>query len=110
MSQNKVRLNTEWLSACGGCHVAVVDLHEKILDVLGAVQVQHCPVLTDIKGYPDADVGIITGAIRSEHDRHAAEAMRKSCKVIIAFGTCAVYGGIPGAALAHTREEILDRV
>ncbi len=109
MENNKVRLNTDWLSACGGCHCAIVDLHEKILDVLGHVQIQRCPVLTDQKDYPPADVGILTGAIRNEHDRHAAEKMRKSCKSLIAFGTCAVYGGIPGAALAHTREELLDR-
>ncbi len=110
MSPAKVTINTEWLSVCGGCHVAVVDLHEKILDVLGAAEIQRCPVLTDVKSYPDADVGIIEGAVRNEHDRRAAEAMRKACRKIIALGTCAVYGGMPGAALAHSREEILDRV
>ena len=106
----KLKLNTEWLSDCAGCHVALVDLHEKILDVLGAVEIQHCPVLTDIKDYPRAAVGLVSGAIRNEHDRHVAEQMRQSCDLIVAWGTCAVYGGIPGAALAHSREEILDTV
>jgi F420-non-reducing hydrogenase small subunit len=106
----KLRVNTEWLSGCGGCHVGMVDLHEKILDVLGAVEFMHCPVLTDVKDYPEADIGLIEGAIRSEHDRHAALAMRKACKKIVAFGTCAVYGGLSGATLAHSREEILDTV
>lgn len=107
--KNKIRLNTDWLSVCGGCHVSIVDLHEKILDVLGQVELQHSPVLTDIKDFPKADLGILTGAIRTEHDRHVAEKMRKSCDKIIAFGTCAVFGGIPGAALAHSRDEIMDR-
>lgn len=106
----KARVSLEWLSDCGGCHVAVVDLHEKILDLLGAAEILHCPVLTDIKGYPEADVGLVSGAIRNEHDRHMAEEMRKSCRSIIAFGTCAVYGGIPGAGMVHPREEILDTV
>lgn len=110
MSGEKVRLNTEWLCDCGGCHVALVDLHEKILNVLESVQIQKCPVLTDIKDYPEAEVGILTGSIRTEHDRHAAIEMRKKCKTIIAFGTCAVYGGLHGAGLAHTREEIMDLV
>ncbi len=104
------RLNTEWLSDCGGCHVALIDLHEKLAEVLGGIELLHCPVLTDIKGYPDADIGIITGAIRTEHDVHLAEQMRKSCRTLVAFGTCALYGGIPGAALAHSREELLDTV
>ena len=110
MRNGKVRLNLEWLSDCGGCHVAVVDLHEKILDVLGAVDILHCPVLTDIKDYPEADVGLVSGAIRTEHDRHAAIEMRRACKLLIAFGTCALYGGIPGVGAVHGRDELLDTV
>jgi F420-non-reducing hydrogenase small subunit len=110
MSGEKIRLNTEWLCDCGGCHVALVDLHEKILKVLESVEILKCPVLTDEKNYPEADIGILTGSIRTEHDRHAAVEMRKKCRTIIAFGTCAVYGGLHGAGLAHTREEIMDHV
>lgn len=110
MSGEKVRLNTEWLCDCGGCHVAIVDLHEKILQVVEDIEIQKCPVLTDVKDYPEADIGILTGSVRTEHDRHAALEMRKKCKTIIAFGTCAVYGGLHGAGLAHTREEIMDYV
>lgn len=110
MSSGKVRLNTEWLCDCGGCHVAIVDLHEKILNVIEAIEIQKCPVLTDIKGYPEADIGIVTGSVRTEHDRHAAIKMREQCKIIIAFGTCAVYGGLHGAGLAHSRQEIMDCV
>ncbi len=110
MSGDKILLNTEWLCDCGGCHVCIVDLHEKILKVFESVQILKCPVLTDVKGYPEADIGILTGSIRTEHDKHAALQMRKQCKTIIAFGTCAVYGGLHGAGLAHSREEILDHV
>ncbi len=110
MSGDKILLNTEWLCDCGGCHVALVDLHEKILKVLESVEILKCPVLTDVKDYPEADIGILTGSIRTEHDRHAALEMRKKCKTLIAFGTCAVYGGLHGAGLAHTREEIMDHV
>ncbi|MDR3632154.1 MAG: hypothetical protein P4L42_17680 [Desulfocapsaceae bacterium] len=110
MNNGKIRLNTEWLCDCGGCHVALVDLHDKILNVLEAVEIQKCPVLTDVKEYPEADIGILTGSIRTEHDRHAALEMRKKCKKIIALGTCAVYGGLHGAGLAHSREEIMDTV
>ena len=107
---NPVTVNIEWLSDCGGCHVAIVDLHEKILQVLQSVSIQRCPVLTDQKGYPPARVGLVSGAVRTEHDRHAAEEMRKSCELIIAWGSCAVYGGIVGAGIVHSRQEIFDTV
>lgn len=105
-----VSVNIEWLSDCSGCHIAIVDLHEKILAVLQSVTIQRCPVLTDVKDYPPARVGLVSGAIRTEHDRHAAEAMRKSCDLIIAWGSCAVYGGIAGAGNLNSREEIFDAV
>jgi len=107
---DKKRLNTEWLTGCGGCHVNLVDMHEKILQVISTIEIQRCPLLTDVKTYPKADIGLLTGAIRNDHDAQAAITMREVCDVIVAFGTCAVFGGIPGAGLAHSREEIVDYV
>jgi len=99
---SSIPINLEWLSDCSGCHIAIVDLHEKILAVLESVTIQRCPVLTDVKDYPKAKLGLVSGAIRSEHDRHAAMEMRKSCDLIIAWGSCAVYGGIAGAGNVHS--------
>jgi F420-non-reducing hydrogenase small subunit len=106
----EVTINTEWLSDCSGCHIAIVDLHEKILNVLQAVKIQRCPVLTDIKDYPHATVGLVSGAIRNEHDRHAAIEMRKSCDTVIAWGSCAVFGGPAGAGNIHTPDDIRKAV
>jgi len=108
--KSKTSINIEWLSDCGGCHVAIVDLHEKILELLDHVSIQHCPVLTDIKEIPPAEIGIVSGAIRTEHDLHVAREMREKCRLVIAWGTCAVYGGISGAGTVHSRKEILDTV
>ena len=106
----EVTVNTEWLSDCSGCHIAIVDLHEKILSVLQEVKIQRCPVLTDIKDYPRASLGLVSGAIRNEHDRHAALEMRKSCGLVIAWGSCAVFGGPAGAGNIHTPAEIAAAV
>ena len=106
----EVTVNTEWLSDCSGCHIAIVDLHEKILNVLQAVTIQRCPVLTDVKGYPHATVGLVSGAIRNEHDRYAAIEMRKACDIVIAWGSCAVFGGPAGAGNLHTPAEIVQAV
>lgn len=107
---SEVTVNTEWLSDCAGCHIAIVDLHEKILNVLQAVKIQRCPVLTDIKDYPHATVGLVSGAIRNGHDRHAAMEMRKACDIVIAWGSCAVFGGPAGAGNIHTPAEIARAV
>ncbi|MBI5509657.1 MAG: methyl viologen-reducing hydrogenase [Deltaproteobacteria bacterium] len=110
MTTTKVSVNVEWLSACGGCDTSLVDLHEKILQLFDAVQIQHWPLITDIKERPKAKIGLISGAVRSQHDHKVAVEMRERCDAIVAFGTCAVYGGISAASLAHSNAEILDRV
>lgn len=104
----KAKLSIEWLSGCSGCELGIVDLHEKLLKVLEAVDLVRMPILMDTKAYVPADVGILTGSLRTDHDVEAAHKMRKACKAIIAFGTCAVYGGPHSAGYAHTTAELLE--
>ncbi|OAD20035.1 nickel-dependent methyl viologen-reducing hydrogenase, small subunit [Candidatus Thiomargarita nelsonii] len=106
----KAKLSIEWLSGCSGCEVAFADLHEDLPKVLkDEVELVRLPILLDTKEYVSADIGMITGSIRTEHDIKAAHAMRESCETIIAFGTCPVYGGPHGGGYAHTTKELLDR-
>ncbi len=106
----KGKISTEWLSGCSGCHVAIVDLHEKLLNLVEIGDFVRLPVLMDEKGYPPAEVGIVEGAVRSEHDRQSLIKFRKSVKTLIAFGSCAVYGGPSGIGWLYDQETILDRV
>lgn len=105
---SKKTLSIEWLSGCSGCELGIVDLHEKLLEVLSEVDLVRIPILMDTKEYVPADVGIITGSIRTDHDIEAAHNMRESCGAIIAFGTCPVYGGPHSSAYAHDTAELLD--
>ena len=100
------RVAEEWLNACSGCEISIVDLGERLLDVLNLVEFVHIPVLMDNKYYgqlgdkhhlelPEADVGIITGSLRNEEHLEVAEEMRRKCGLIIALGTCATHGGNP---------------
>ena len=57
---------------------------------------------------PEADVGIISGSIRNEENREIAEEMRKKCKIIIALGSCACFGGIPALANMTTNDDLYD--
>jgi F420-non-reducing hydrogenase small subunit len=106
----KAKISTEWLSGCSGCHVAIVDLHEKLLNLADEVEFVRAPVLMDEKGYPEADIGIVEGAIRSVHDREAVQHMRDSVRTLVAFGTCAVYGGPSGIGWLHDSESVFAQV
>ena len=80
------RVAEEWLAACGGCEVTILDIGEPLLDLLPKLEFVHMPVLMDNKYFgqtgekasleiPEADVGIITGGIRTAEHKEVAEEM-----------------------------------
>lgn len=114
------RLAEEWFAICGGCEVTILDIGEPLLDVLKQVQIVHMPVLMDHKLFgqtgekpemeiPEAEVGLISGGIRSEEHKKLAQEMRRRCKTLIALGSCACYGGIPALANLYTTQDILNK-
>ena len=116
-----VKVAEEWLNICGGCEVSILDIGEALLDMLPSLEFVHMPVLMDHKYYgqtgegttldiPAADVGIISGGVRNEKEKHVAEEMRKKCKTLIALGSCACYGGIPAMANMYKLQEVFDKV
>jgi F420-non-reducing hydrogenase small subunit len=104
----KVTVSFEWLSGCSGCELSIVDLHDRLLKVLEEITIVRLPILMDVKDYPKASLGIITGALRTHHDVECAKKMRASCDAILAFGTCGVYGGPQGSGYAQSQSELAD--
>jgi len=111
----------EWLNICGGCEVSILDIGEPLLDLLPQLQFVHMPVLMDHKYFgqtgegaelqiPEAEIGIISGGVRNEKEKHVAEAMRKSCKTLVALGSCACFGGIPALANMWKLDELFGKV
>lgn len=106
-----------WAGSCGGCEIAFLDIREKILDVDEAVDLVFCPCVMDTK-YQDIevmadneiDVCLFNGVIRNEENLHIAELLRKKSKVLVAYGSCASEGCIPGLANLMKKEAICQYV
>lgn len=101
-----VRVAEEWLHSCSGCEIAILNIGEPLIDLLGKIDFVHIPVLVDHKYYgqlgdkseleiPEAVVGIVSGSVGNEEHLEVLFEMRKQCKVLIALGTCASHGGMP---------------
>jgi len=112
MSKPKVAFY--WCASCGGCEETVVDLAEDILGVVEKVDIVLWPVAMDFK-YQDihamTDKSIVAtflnGAIRSTEQEEMARLLRRKSQFLIAYGSCAHTGGIPGLANQFSREHIL---
>ncbi len=112
----KLKLASYWAAACGGCDVAILDIHEKILDVAAAADILFWPIALDFKyqdveAMPDGylDVTLFHGAVRNSENEHLARLLRAKSKAMVAFGTCAHIGGIPSLANLFNKKEIFRR-
>lgn len=105
-----------WCASCGGCEEAVVDLNGGLLDVANAVEIVLWPVALDFKYHhiealEDGEIAVsfINGAVRTDEQAHVAKLLRRKSRIVVAFGSCAHLGGIPGLANLTTRDAIFKR-
>ncbi len=104
-----------WAASCGGCEIAVLNIHEKILDVDANFEVVFWPVAMDAK-YKDVEamedgsilLTLFNGGMRNEENEHIAKLLRKKSKILVAFGSCACEGCIPGLANLSSTKQIFD--
>jgi F420-non-reducing hydrogenase small subunit len=112
-ANGKGKLANYWAASCGGCEIAVLGINEKILDVANAFDIVFWPVAVDAKVHhiekmedKSIDLCLFNGAIRTSEQEYMARLLRRKSKVLIAFGSCAQEGCIPGLANVTNREEI----
>jgi F420-non-reducing hydrogenase small subunit len=110
---DKPKVAFYWCASCGGCEEAVVDLAEDILKVVEAVDIVLWPVALDFKkkdveAMPDGSIAVsfINGAVRLSEQEEWVHLLRRKSQLVVAFGSCAHLGGIPGLANFTNRAEI----
>ncbi|MBX3059888.1 MAG: oxidoreductase [Anaerolineae bacterium] len=113
--KEKPKFAMYWAAACGGCEIAVLNIGEKILDVDANFDVVFWPVAMDAK-YKDveamADKSILltlfNGGIRNEENEHMARLLRQKSQILVAFGSCANEGCIPGLANLSSMQQVFQ--
>jgi NAD-reducing hydrogenase small subunit len=106
----KPKVATVWLEGCAGCHMSFLDLDEALMDVLAAVDLTVSPI-TDFKNYEfgEVTVGIIEGGVGNTEQEEIVRKLRESCRVLVAWGDCAVFGGVNTMRNWIPTEEVLRR-
>jgi len=94
MTKKKLKVATTSLAGCFGCHMSLLDIDEKILTLLEHIEFDRTP-LVDIKHISHADIGIIEGGVAHAENVEVLKEFRERCDILIAFGACAINGGIP---------------
>jgi len=112
---DKLKFGFYWAGSCGGCEIAVLDINEKILEVVDKADIVLWPVAldtkkADVERLPDKylDACFFNGSVRNSEQREYAELLRRKSKLLFAFGSCAHHGCIPGLANLYGRKQVFE--
>jgi NAD-reducing hydrogenase small subunit len=105
----KLRVATTSLAGCFGCHMSILDIDERILQLVELVEFDRSPI-TDIKHCGPCDLGLIEGGVCNAENVHVLHEFRNNCKILVALGACAVNGGLPAQRNHLDLRDILEEV
>ena len=104
-------------ASCGGCEEAVINLDEDLLKVMDVVDIVLWPAFfdfksKDIEALEDGEIAVsfVSGAVRLSEQEEMVRLLRQKSQIIVAFGSCAHMGGIPGLGNLFTGDAIFQRV
>lgn len=105
---NKKKLATIWLGGCSGCHMSLLDIDERILELIKLADIVKCPIV-DQKDFPEeVDIALVEGAVTSDEHWLELQHIRKHSKLLISFGDCAVTGNVSRLRNSFSKDEVLD--
>ena len=104
----KPRIATTSLAGCFGCHMSLLDIDERILDLIELVEFDKSPI-NDLKHFTGrCAIGLVEGGCCHEENVNVLKEFREHCDILISLGECAVCGGIPAMRNTIPLKECLD--
>lgn len=106
---SKKTLATVWLDGCSGCHMSLLDMDERLVQVAEKADIVYSP-LVDFKVFPEmVDITLVEGAVSSDEDHEKIRKIRKHTRALVSLGDCAVNSNIPGMRNYFSVEDVVKR-
>jgi F420-non-reducing hydrogenase small subunit len=109
----KLKVGMYWSASCGGCDISLLEIGPHLLELIEAADIVFWPCAADFKyedvaGYPDEHIDVLlwNGGVRSSEHEELARLLRKKSKTLVAYGSCAGFGGIPALANLYPLEDL----
>jgi len=106
----KPTLATCALTGCFGCHMSLLDIDERILELVDLVDLDVSPFDDKKRFDRQVDVGLIEGGCSNEYNVRELREFRKHCRILVSVGACAINGGVPAMRNTVGLRECLEAV
>jgi NAD-reducing hydrogenase small subunit len=108
MAKEKPKVATTSLAGCFGCHMTILDIDDRILQLIDLVDFDKSPI-DDIKEFTGrCAVGLVEGGCCNEENVRVLKDFREHCDILISVGECAICGGIPAMRNNIPLQECMD--
>jgi len=104
----KPRVATTSLAGCFGCHMSILDIDDRILQLVELIDFDRSPIDDIKKISQQCAVGLIEGGCCNEENVAVLQHFRENCDVLISLGDCAIMGGIPALRNTIPLKECLE--
>jgi NAD-reducing hydrogenase small subunit len=106
---SRPRVATMWLDGCSGCHMSLLDMDERLLELAGMMDLVYSPVV-DTKEFPDnVDITLVEGAVGNEEDLHKIRIAREKSRLLVSLGDCAVTANVPSMRNSFGLKKVFER-
>ena len=99
------------LTGCAGDQLVILNCEDQLLDLVSLIDIRDFLMASSANDDDcPLDVALVEGAVLSKKDAEKLQAIRKRAKVLVALGTCAVWGGVAAMDRGSDRRKLLQQV
>ncbi len=99
------------LTGCAGDQLVILNCEDRLLDIVALIDVRDFLMASSENDKAcQLDVALVEGAVLSSRDADRLRAIRQRSSMLVALGTCAVWGGVAAMDRGADRSKLLEDV
>jgi len=99
------------LTGCAGDQLVILNCEDELLDIAEALDIKFFPMaMTGNDEECPLDIVFVEGSVVQPEDEQMLKKLRERAKLLVAIGTCAVWGGLPAMKNEISRQELKMQV
>jgi coenzyme F420-reducing hydrogenase gamma subunit len=99
------------LTGCAGDQLVILNCEDQLLDLVALIDIRDFLMASsENQTGCKLDIALVEGAVLSQRDADTLKAIRERSKLLIALGSCAVWGGVAAMDRGADRNELLEEV
>jgi coenzyme F420-reducing hydrogenase gamma subunit len=99
------------LTGCAGDQLVILNCEDQLLDIAGALDIKFFPMA--MSGNDEdcpLDIVFVDGSVVQPKEAKMLKKLRERAKLLVAIGTCAIWGGVQAMKNEIPREELKTQV